>query len=58
MKHPHRFFTPSPALYVRMKDANDIEVLPSLDYVSLDDVRSEEPIWFTVGKTVRNSIVL
>lgn len=58
LNHPHRFFTPSAGLYVKMKDAKDTEVYPSLDYISLSDLQSEEPVWFTVGKTVRNTIVL
>ncbi|QXO10278.1 hypothetical protein pEaSNUABM37_00319 [Erwinia phage pEa_SNUABM_37] len=58
LNHPNRFFTPSPTLYVRMKDAKETEVLPSLDYLAQSDVQSEEPVWFTVGKTVRNTIVL
>lgn len=58
LNHPNRFFTPSVGLYTKMRDAKDDEVLPSLDYVSVDDVRNTEPTWFTVGKIVRNSIVL
>lgn len=58
LNHPNRFFTPSPTLYVRMKDAKDNEVLPISEYLSESDLRSEEPIWFTVSKAVRTAIVL
>lgn len=58
LAHPNRFFTPSPGLYVKIRDAKGDIVVPSLDYVSQTDIHNEEPTWFTVGKTVRNSIVL
>lgn len=58
LNHPQRFFAPSPSLYVRMRDAKETHVLPSLDYLAQSDVESEEPIWFTVSKPVRSTITL
>lgn len=58
LNHPNRFFTPSPDIYVKIRDAKGELVVPSLDYISLTDIHAEEPTWFTVGKTVRNSLVL